>query len=120
MGDNSSIERARYDFKKAMQEIVDYKGRGTELISVYNPPSKQISDVMAYLRDEYSQASNIKSKSTLKNVQGAIDSIMARLRTFNTVPEKGVVIFCGEVPRAGDQTRMVQFVLDPPEPIATF
>jgi len=120
MGDNSSIERARYDFKKAMQEIVDYKGRGTELISVYIPPSKQISDVMAYLRDEYSQASNIKSKSTLKNVQGAIDSIMARLRTFNTVPEKGVVIFCGEVPRAGDQTRMVQFVLDPPEPIATF
>jgi peptide chain release factor subunit 1 len=120
MGEGSSVERARYDFKKAMQEIVSFKGRGTELISVYIPTTKQISDVMAYLRDEYSQASNIKSKSTLKNVQGAIDSIMARLRTYKTIPANGVVIFCGEVPRAGDQTKMVQYVLDPPDAITAF
>ncbi len=120
MGEVTSVERARYDFKKAMQELVNLKGRGTELISVYIPETKQISDVMAYLRDEYSQASNIKSKSTLKNVQGAIDSIMARLRTFKAVPPNGIVIFCGEVPRAGDQTKMVQFVLDPPDCITTF
>lgn len=115
-----SPEKARYDFKKGMQEIVDVRGHGTELISLYVPPTRQISDVMAYLRDEYSQSSNIKSKGTMKNVQSAIDSIMARLRTFKTVPEKGIAIFCGEVPRAGDQTRMVQHVLYPPEPIVTF
>jgi len=120
MDGRSSTEKARYDFKKAMQEIVDLKGRGTELISVYIPPSKQISDVMAYLRNEYSQSSNIKSKSTMKNVQGAIDSIMARLRTYKSPPPNGIVIFCGEVPRAGDQTRMVQHVLDPPETVTTF
>jgi len=120
MDERSSTERARYDFKKSMQEIVDLKGRGTELISLYVPPSKQIFDVMAYLRNEYSQSSNIKSKTTLKNVQGAIDSIMSRLKTYKNPPPNGLVIFCGEVPKAGDQTRMVQYVLEPPETVTTF
>jgi len=120
MNEKSSAEKAKYDFKKAMQDIVSLKGRGTELISVYIPPSKQIFDVMAYLRNEYSQSSNIKSKSTMKNVMGAIDSIMARLKTYKSPPPNGLVVFCGEVPRAGDQTRMVQYVLEPPEQIITF
>ena len=115
-----SAERARYDFKKTMQEIVDIRGRGTELISLYVPASKQVFDAMAYLRDEYSQSSNIKSKTTMKNVQGAIDSIMSRLKTYKTIPPNGIAIFCGEIPRAGDQTRMVQFVINPPEAITAF
>ncbi|MDR0887952.1 MAG: peptide chain release factor aRF-1 [Candidatus Methanoplasma sp.] len=120
MGESNSIDRARYDFKKAMQEITSYKGRGTELISVYIPFGKLISDVMAYLRDEQSQATNIKSKGTMKNVTSAIDSIMSRLKTYKAVPANGLVIFCGEVPRAGDQTKMVQYALEPPENIPTF
>ena len=120
MAESGSVERAKYDFKKAMQELTSVRGRGTELISVYIPPTKQISDVMAYLRDEYSQSSNIKSKSTMKNVQSAIDSIMSRLKTYKESPPNGVVIFCGEVPRAGDQTKMVQYVIDPPESITAF
>ncbi len=117
---SDSEMKAKYDFKKAMQEIMGMRGRGTELISVYVPATRQISDVMAYLRDEYSQSSNIKSKSTMKNVQGAIDSIMSRLKTYKAAPPNGVVIFCGEIPRAGDQTKMVQYVIDPPEAITTF
>ncbi len=120
MSTDNSANRARYDFKKAMEEIKNYRGRGTELISVYVPPGKLISDAMAYLRDEEGQAQNIKSKTTLKNVTSAIDSIMARLKTYNKVPERGIVIFCGEVPRAGDQTKMVQYVIDPPEAITAF
>ena len=120
MSDNGSAMKAKYDFKKAMQEIMGMRGRGTELISVYVPATRQISDVMAYLRDEYSQSSNIKSKSTMKNVQGAIDSIMSRLKTYKAAPPNGIVIFCGEIPRAGDQTKMVQYVIDPPEAITTF
>ncbi len=120
MANDNSVSRARYDFKKAMEEIKNYRGKGTELISVYIPYGKLISDVMAYLRDEQSQASNIKSKTTMKNVTGAIESIAARLKTFNKVPENGTVIFCGEVPRAGDQTKMVQYVIQPPEAITAF
>jgi peptide chain release factor subunit 1 len=96
------------------------KGRGTELISVYVPPNKQISDVAAYLREEFSQSSNIKSQGTRKNVQGAIQSISARLKYFKMPPANGVIFFVGEISASGDQTRMVQYVLEPPDPITTF
>jgi len=113
-------EKRRYDFKKALEEIKELQGRGTELISVYIPPDRQISDVAAYLRGEYSQSSNIKSKSTRKNVMGAIESILSRLKYFRQAPENGVIFFVGEVAIGGDQTRMVQYVLEPPEPVTTF
>ena len=113
-------DRQKYDFKRALEEIRTLKGRGTELISVYVPANKQIYDVAAYLREEFSQSSNIKSQGTRKNVQGAIQSILARLKYFKTPPANGVIFFVGEVASGGDQTRMVQYVLEPPEPIGTF
>lgn len=113
-------DRQKYDFKRSLEEIRNLKGRGTELISVYVPPTKQISDVAAYLREEFSQSSNIKSASTRKNVQGAISSILARLKYFKNAPANGVIFFVGEISTTGDQTRMVQYVLEPPDPIATF
>ncbi|MFA5314089.1 MAG: peptide chain release factor aRF-1 [Methanomassiliicoccales archaeon] len=116
----SLSDRQKYDFKRDLEEIRTLKGRGTELISVYVPPGKMISDVAAYLRDEFSQASNIKSQGTRKNVQGAIQSILARLKYFKTPPPNGVVFFVGEIATTGDQTRMVQYTLIPPDPITTF
>jgi len=116
----SLTDRQKYDFKRDLEEIRNLKGRGTELISVYVPPTKQISDVAAYLRDEFSQASNIKSQSTRKNVQGAIQSILARLKYFKAPPANGVVFFVGEFSTVGDQTRMAQYTLIPPDPITTF
>lgn len=113
-------DRQKYDFKRALEEIMSLKGRGTELISVYVPPTKQISDVAAYLREEFSQSSNIKSQGTRKNVQGAIQSILARLKYFKAPPANGVIFFVGEISASGDQTRMVQYVLEPPDPITTF
>jgi len=113
-------DRQKYDFKRALEEVRNLKGRGTELISVYVPPEKQISDVAGYLRGEYSQSSNIKSQSTRKAVQGAIQSILARLKYFKSPPLNGVVFFVGEVAAGGDQTRMVRHVLEPPEPISSF
>ncbi|NLX46958.1 MAG: peptide chain release factor 1 [Euryarchaeota archaeon] len=113
-------DRQKYDFKRSLEEIKELKGRGTELISVYVPPSKQISDVAAYLREEFSQSSNIKSQGTRKNVQGAIQSILARLKYFKTPPANGVIFFVGEISTTGDQTKMVQYVLEPPDPITTF
>ncbi|MCX6650333.1 MAG: peptide chain release factor aRF-1 [Methanomassiliicoccales archaeon] len=113
-------DRQKYDFKRSLEEIQALKGRGTELISVYVPPNKQISDVAAYLREEFSQSSNIKSQGTRKNVQGAIQSILARLKYFKAPPANGVIFFVGEISTTGDQTKMVQYVLEPPDPITTF
>jgi len=43
----------RYEFKRQLEELRSKKGRGTELISLYIPQDKQISDVVAQLRDEH-------------------------------------------------------------------
>ena len=78
MADVSSKEL--YEFKKALKELAQKKGRGTELVSVYIPPDKQLSDVGKHMRDELGQSANIKSKQTRKNVQSAIEVILQRIR----------------------------------------
>ena len=109
-----------YEFRRSLEEVRKLSGRGTELISLYIPPSRQISDVSNYLRSEYSQSSNIKSASTRKNVQAAISSILSRLKNFKQPPENGLVFFVGHRSIGADQTNMVQFLLEPPEPVPTF
>ncbi len=110
----------KYEFRRSLEEVNKLSGRGTELISLYIPPARQISDVAAYLRNEYSQSSNIKSASTRKNVQAAISSILSRLKNFKQPPENGLVFFVGHTTVGADQTSMVQFVLEPPDPVQTF
>ncbi|HIH01834.1 TPA: peptide chain release factor 1 [Thermoplasmata archaeon] len=110
----------KYEFRRSLEEVNKLSGRGTELISLYIPSTRQISDVAAYLRNEYSQSSNIKSASTRKNVQAAISSILSRLKNFKQPPENGLVFFVGHTSVGADQTSMVQFVLEPPDPVQTF
>ncbi|AEH06056.1 peptide chain release factor aRF-1 [Methanothermococcus okinawensis] len=110
-----------YIFKKALKELKNKKGKGTELISLYIPAGKRLSDVGQYLREELSQSSNIKSKTTRKNVQSAIEVILQRLKLLKEPLEKGVIIFAGMIPRGGPGTeKMETYVLEPPEPVKTF
>ncbi len=113
-------KRQEYDFKKALEKIKEKKGRGTELISLYIPPDKQISDVTSYLREEMSESSNIKSKSTKKNVQSALKSILSKLKYFKEPPKNGVVFFVGHVSASGGQTDMISEAVEPPRAIETF
>jgi peptide chain release factor subunit 1 len=110
-----------YEFKRTLQELSDKKGRGTELVSVYIPPDKQVSDVAKHMREELSQSANIKSKSTKKNVQSAIEVIVQRIKLFPKPPERGLVLFVGMIPRGGPGTeKMETYVFEPPEPIQTY
>ncbi len=118
--EDSESQIRRYEFKKALNELTKLHGRGTELISLYVPPDKQISDVVQYLREEFSTSSNIKSKSTRKNVLAAIESIMSRLKYYKAPPETGLVFFVGHVATRGDQTEMYTKIIEPPEPFQTF
>jgi len=101
--------------------LASKEGRGTELISLYVPPGKQISDVVNMLRDEYGTASNIKSTTTRKNVQDAIVKVQQRLKLFREPPPTGLVIFCGAIPQNGPGSeRMETYVIEPPEPIRVY
>lgn len=104
-----------------LEQLEELEGRGTELVTVYIPPGKQIHDVMTDLRNEYGTAVNIKSKTTRKNVQDALTKAMERLKLFNKVPPTGLAIFAGNI--ASDQLGvgdMQTFTLIPPEPIGIY
>ncbi|MGO9386518.1 MAG: peptide chain release factor aRF-1 [Methanobacterium sp.] len=110
-----------YEVKRTLKELSQKKGRGTELVSVYIPPDRQISDVVKHMREELSQSANIKSKQTKKNVQSAIEVIMQRMKLFPKPPEKGLVLFVGMIPRGGPGTeKMETHVFEPPEPVQTY
>ncbi len=117
-----SLTYERYEFKKLIKELKSKRGRGTELISLYIPPGRNVYDVIKYLRDEYDQASNIKDKLTRKNVQSAIESIIQRLKLYRKVPEHGLVVFCGAIPQGKDRgTEKIEiYVIEPPEPVRSF
>lgn len=112
----TSLERFR--LKKALDMLTRKEGRGTELVSLYVPHGKQISEVLNTLRQEYGTAANIKSDTTRSNVQDAITKVQQRLKLFRKVPRNGLVIFSGSIPRNGPGSeRNETYVLTPPEPI---
>jgi peptide chain release factor subunit 1 len=117
----SSLELFR--LRKTLNVLANKAGSHTELITVYVPPGKQISDALTLLRNEYGTASNIKSNVTRKNVLDAIVKAQQKLKLFKDPGEKGIVIFTGALlPEGGapGTERMEAYVIIPPEPIKIF
>ena len=117
----TSLELFR--LRKTLNTLARKEGSHTELITLYVPPGKQISDAINLLREEYGTASNIKSTTTRKNVQEAIVKVQQRLKLFKEPPPTGLVIFCGAIPQEGGgpgSERMETYVIVPPEPIKVY
>jgi len=115
-------DRQKYEFRKVIEELEDFEGSGTQLVTIYVPEDRQISDVAEHVTQEHSEASNIKSKQTRTAVQDALTSIKDRLRYYDTYPpENGMVLFSGAVDSGGGRTEMITRVLEsPPQPIESF
>lgn len=121
MNDDDQSDRRKYEFRKVIEELTEYSGSGTQLVSIYVPPDRQISDIVAHATQEHSEASNIKSKQTRTAVQDALTSIKDRLRYYDNPPENGMVLFSGAIDAGGGRTDMVTRVLEhPPQPIESF
>src|SRR6478609_1756102 len=109
----------RYKLKKMLNELSGISGHGTELVTVYIPPRRQIFDVVAQLRNEAGTASNIKSDLTRTHVQDALSRTIEHLKLFKETPENGLAIFCGAIPNSkgiGNEKIELYSVL-PPKPI---
>lgn len=115
--DPSSTQRARYEFKRALEDLEDARGRGTELVSLYIKPDKNLDDVREQIATEIGEAQNIKSKKTRKNVTSALETIQQSLKNYKSTPPNGLVLLVGEVSAKGDKTEMVRHVIQPPEPV---
>ncbi|WP_075937245.1 peptide chain release factor aRF-1 [Halosegnis longus] len=115
-------DKQKYDFRKVIEELQEYEGSGTQLVSIYIPEDRLISDVAAHITQEHSEASNIKSKQTRTAVQDALTSLKDRLKYYDVrPPENGMVMFSGAINSGGGQTDMITRVLEsPPDPVESF
>jgi peptide chain release factor subunit 1 len=113
-----------YKIRKTLQEISKFSGRGTELITVYIPKGKQLHEVITNLREEQGTADNIKSDVTRTHVVDSLSKVTQRLKLYKKTPERGLVIFCGALPREeggplGSEIVKI-FEIDPPKDLKTF
>lgn len=109
-----------YMVRRDLELLKGKKGYHTELISLYIPPNRPLSMVSNYLKNELSESSNIKSKTTRKNVTDAITSLIAKLKVLDNTPN-GLVLFDGFIPVHGPGTeREESYVIIPPEPVSSF
>lgn len=111
-----------YKTKKLLEVLKGKKGFHTELISLYIPHDRKISDVTNYLKNEVSESQNIKSKLTRKNVLDGISVLLGQLKNIKQVPENGLVFYSGAIPQnntPGTEKNEL-YIVAPPEKVKTF
>ena len=111
-----------YRTKKLLENLKNKKGFHTELISLYIPHDRKVSDVTSHLKNEISESQNIKSKLTRKNVLDSIASLLGQLKNIKDVPENGLVMFSGAIPQgnAPGTERNELYIVEPPDRVTTF
>lgn len=113
----SSNLTEKLKLKKLVKQLKDYRGRHTELISVYLPSGNDITKLINTLQDEQGTASNIKDKNTSKAVITALERMIRTLKTIPQTPKNGLVIFSGNVSEKDNVDNCQVFWLEPPEPV---
>ncbi len=107
-------------FKKKLKLLKKFKGKHTELISLYIPENADRSNIMGQINEELSQSSNIKSPTTRKNVQGALRKISNFLKTIDfKIPKFGMVVFSGNVSEIEGRENIQLFTVHPPKELKT-
>lgn len=110
-------EIQRFHLKKFVKELEKFKGRHTELVSVYVPSDYDLNLITNHIAQEQGTASNIKSKQTRENVIGALEKMLQHLRLFKRTPPNGLVVFSGNVAEKEGQTDIKVWSIEPPVPL---
>ena len=103
--------------KKLIRELKSFKAPHTEFVSVYIPAGYEMSKIINHLAEEQGTASNIKSSSTRKNVQSALERMIQHLRNFKRTPENGLAIFSGNLAAAEGKQDLRVWSMEPPLPL---
>lgn len=112
-------ETQRFHLKKFIKDLKNFRGRHTELVSVYIPQGYEMNKIINHLSQEQGTATNIKSTATRKNVTDGLERMIQHLRLFKQTPPNGLVVFSGNVSqRAGGQDLQV-WSMEPPIPLKT-
>ncbi len=98
-----------------IEELEGYRGRHTELITVYAPAGSNINQLANQLMSEQSTAMNIKSKATRTNVIDALERIIRHLKLYKKIPEHGLALFSGNISKVEGQPNIKIWAIEPPQ-----
>ena len=107
----------KIELEEILEKLKDFKGRQTELISVYIPAGYDVNSVQRQLETEKGTAKNIKSTATRKNVSDALDKIVRYLKTLKKTPKNGLAIFAGNVSQSEGQSDLQLWDIEPHLPL---
>jgi len=108
-------ENEKLRLEEFLEEMKDHRARHTELITVYVPAGFDINLITKQLESEKSTATNIKSTTTKKNVQDALESLIRVCKGMKRAPKNGVALFAGNVSKVEGQDDFITEVFEPPE-----
>lgn len=112
-------ETDRYHLKHFVKELSQYRGRHTELVSVYVPEGYEMSKIINHLMQEQGTATNIKSAATRKNVIDALEKMIQHLKQFPRTPKNGLAAFSGNVSEKEGGSDVQVWSIEPPVPMKT-
>src|SRR4030042_988629 len=104
----------RMKLEALIKELESYRGRHTELITVYISAGSNLILTIKQLENEKSTAVNIKSKNTRKNVMDALERITRHLKLYKGNPPHGLAIFCGNISKVEGQPQIELWTIEPP------
>ncbi len=107
----------RHKLKAFIKVLKGFKGRHTELVSVYVPEGYDMNKITAHLAQEQGTASNIKSKQTRDNVIAALERMLQQLKLVQRTPSNGLAAFSGNVAEREGQQDYQVWTLEPPLPL---
>ncbi|MBI2044377.1 peptide chain release factor aRF-1 [Candidatus Pacearchaeota archaeon] len=108
---------SKEELEELIEELGNYKGRHTELVSVYVPAGNDLMTAQRQLEAEKSTAKNIKSTSTRKNVIDALDKIIRMIKDYKKNPDNGLALFAGNISEVEGQVDLQSWEIEPPTPL---
>tara|TARA_Y100000310_G_scaffold5449_1_gene6376 strand:+ start:9610 stop:10740 length:1131 start_codon:yes stop_codon:yes gene_type:complete len=107
--------KERDKLEEFLEEFKAYRARHTELITVLVPKGFDINLITKQLEAEKSTATNIKSTTTRKNVQEALESLIRVTKGMKQTPKNGVALLAGNVSQVEGQDNFITEAFEPPE-----
>ena len=115
----SITTQQKYQLKKFIKELSQYRGRHTEFVSVYIPQGYEIVKIIQHLQQEAGTATNIKDSTTRNNVIDALERMIQLLRLFKKTPENGLAAFSGNIAAQAGKQEFKTWSIEPPIPLRT-
>lgn len=110
-------EDKKYELEEFVAELEGYRGRHTELITVYVPKGYNLINISKQLEQEKSTAVNIKSKVNRKNVLDALERLIRHIKLIKKTPENGIALFAGNISETEGQAQIEVWSIEPPLPL---